>query len=47
MEEAGILENPALLSLVIPNFEPGPKMAVLGMFFEHPYTDVNGVGKRD
>src|SRR5271157_6062246 len=24
MEETGILENPALLSLVLPDFEPGP-----------------------
>jgi hypothetical protein len=23
------------------------EMAVLGVFFEHLYTDVNGVGKRD
>jgi hypothetical protein len=23
------------------------EMAVLGMFFEHPYTCVNGVGNRD
>ena len=24
MEETGILENPALLNLVLPHFEPGP-----------------------
>jgi hypothetical protein len=29
MEETGILENPALLSLVLPDFEPGPKVGLV------------------
>jgi hypothetical protein len=32
MEEAGILENPALLRLVLPSLEPGPFLPFFGTF---------------
>ena len=45
MEETGILENPALLSLVLPAFEPGRiKWKIWSVFrvLKHPYTGVLG-----
>jgi hypothetical protein len=42
MEEAGILGNTALLNVVLPSFDPGPEMAVLGTFFERLSTAVQG-----
>ena len=44
MEEAGILGNTALLNVVLPSFEPGPKVRIFGAFFERMSTGVRGPG---
>jgi hypothetical protein len=41
MEETGILENPALLSVVLPIFEPGRKGENFGADFERMSTGVH------
>jgi hypothetical protein len=43
MEETGILENPELLILVLPVFEPGRISDQFFDFVEHWYTGVLGL----
>ena len=43
MEETGVLENRTLLSLVLPDFEPGPN---LGMVQKRPFSGNTGLSAR-